>query len=63
MWIDSIVFVYDVANINKICEDLSYWYKYIYYMQFICFIPWNMSAYIIGGLKIYQISEQRILQH
>jgi hypothetical protein len=26
-----------MANINKICEDLSYWYKYIY-RQFICFI-------------------------
>jgi hypothetical protein len=31
------ILLYIMANINKICEDLSYWYKYNYY-QFICFI-------------------------
>jgi hypothetical protein len=31
------ILLYIMANINKICEDLPYWYKYIYY-QFICFI-------------------------
>ena len=44
------ILLYIMANINKICEDLS---------SFALF----MIAYIIGGLQIYQISTQSTFQH